>query len=82
MERIERRTSRRARRRQGLRLVFGTLLLGIGGVLLARNPGLEIPLSIARLELYARDSWRAVLANGTRLPVARSGHARLRQRMG
>jgi two-component system LytT family response regulator len=37
---------------------------------------------LARLELYARDSWRAVLADGTRLPVSRSGHARLRQRMG
>jgi len=49
MERIEARTSRRARRRQGLRLVFGTVLLGIGGVLLARNLGLELPLSIGRL---------------------------------
>lgn len=37
---------------------------------------------LARLELYAKDSWRAVLADGTKLPVSRSGHARLRDRTG
>jgi two-component system, LytTR family, response regulator len=34
---------------------------------------------LARLELYAKDSWHAILADGTRLPVSRSGHARLKE---
>ena len=34
---------------------------------------------LRRLELYAKDSWIAVLADGTKLPVSRSGHARLRE---
>jgi len=37
---------------------------------------------LARLDLYARDSWLAILADGTRLPVSRAGHARLRERIG
>ena len=32
---------------------------------------------LARLELYAKDSWIAILADGTRMPVSRTGHARL-----
>jgi two-component system LytT family response regulator len=33
---------------------------------------------LARIELYAKDSRRAVLRDGTRLPLSRSGYARLR----
>lgn len=33
---------------------------------------------LARLELYAKDSWIAILADGTKLPVSRAGYARLR----
>jgi two-component system LytT family response regulator len=32
---------------------------------------------MARIEPYARDSRIAILADGTRLPVSRSGYARL-----
>lgn len=32
-----------------------------------------------RLELYAKDSYVAILQDGTRLPVSRSGYARLRE---
>jgi two-component system LytT family response regulator len=45
----------------------------------------SIILSVARVssfELYAKDSRVAVLADGTKLPVSRSGYARLRQRLG
>lgn len=34
---------------------------------------------LARLELYAKDSRVAILADGTRLPVSRAGYARLRE---
>jgi two-component system LytT family response regulator len=34
---------------------------------------------LARLELYAKDSHVAILADGTRLPVSRSGYARLKE---
>jgi len=34
------------------------------------------------LELYAKDSWIARLADGTRLPVSRAGHARLKELLG
>lgn len=37
---------------------------------------------LARLELYAKDSWVAILADGTRIPVSRTGHARLRELLG
>jgi two-component system, LytTR family, response regulator len=37
---------------------------------------------LARLELYAKDSWIAILGDGTKLPVSRSGHARLRELIG
>jgi two-component system LytT family response regulator len=37
---------------------------------------------LARLDLYAKDSWIAVLADGTKIPVSRSGHQRLRELLG
>src|SRR3984893_6970049 len=37
---------------------------------------------VARIEPYAKDSRVAVLADGTRLPVSRSGYARLLEAMG
>jgi two-component system LytT family response regulator len=37
---------------------------------------------LARLDLYAKDSWIAILADGSKLPVSRSGHARLRELIG
>ncbi|MEO8276286.1 MAG: response regulator [Thermoanaerobaculia bacterium] len=37
---------------------------------------------LARLELYAKDSWIAFLADGTRIPVSRAGHARLKELLG
>jgi len=37
---------------------------------------------LARFELYAKDSWIAILADGTRIPVSRSGHARLKELLG
>jgi two-component system LytT family response regulator len=37
---------------------------------------------LARLDLYAKDSWIAILADGTKIPVSRSGHARLRELIG
>jgi two-component system LytT family response regulator len=33
---------------------------------------------LARLELYAKDSRVAILVDGTRIPVSRSGYARLK----
>jgi two-component system LytT family response regulator len=36
---------------------------------------------MARIEPYARDSRIAILAGGTRLPVSRSGYARLLEAM-
>lgn len=33
---------------------------------------------LARLELYAKDSWIAILTDGTKLPVSRAGYTRLR----
>ena len=37
---------------------------------------------LARLDLYAKDSWLAILADGSKLPVSRQGHARLRELLG
>jgi two-component system LytT family response regulator len=37
---------------------------------------------LARLELYAKDSWIAILNDGTRIPVSRAGHARLKELLG
>lgn len=34
---------------------------------------------LARLERYAKDSYLAILADGTRLPVSRAGHVRLQR---
>jgi two-component system LytT family response regulator len=34
---------------------------------------------LARVELYAKDSRIAILADGTKLPVSRSGYQRLQQ---
>ena len=34
---------------------------------------------LARLELYAKDSYLAVLQDGKQIPVSRSGHARLKE---
>jgi two-component system LytT family response regulator len=36
---------------------------------------------IAKIELYAKDSRVAILRDGTRLPVSRSGYARLREQL-
>ena len=37
---------------------------------------------LARIEPYAKDSWLAVLADGTRLPVSRTGYSRLKELIG
>ncbi len=37
---------------------------------------------LARLDLYSKDSWIAILTDGTKLPVSRSGYARLKERLG
>jgi len=37
--------------------------------------------AIARIEAPTKDSWCAVLADGKRIPVSRSGHARLKELM-
>ena len=34
---------------------------------------------LARLDLYAKDSYVAILTDGSRLPVSRAGHARLKE---
>jgi two-component system LytT family response regulator len=37
---------------------------------------------LARLELYTKDSWLAILRDGKQLPVSRSGHAKLKELIG
>jgi len=37
---------------------------------------------LSRIEPYAKDSWLAVLADGTRLPVSRTGYSRLKELIG
>lgn len=37
---------------------------------------------LAKLELYSKDSWLAVLRDGKQLPVSRTGHARLKELIG
>ncbi len=37
---------------------------------------------LARIEPYAKDSWLAILTDGSRLPVSRSGYSRLKELMG
>ena len=38
--------------------------------------------ALARLEAYGRGSYVAILADGSRVPVSREGHARLKQLLG
>ena len=38
--------------------------------------------AIARLEAYAKGSYVAILTDGTRVPVSREGHARLKALLG
>jgi len=37
---------------------------------------------LARIDLYGKDSWLAILADGTKLPMSRAGHARLKALIG
>jgi two-component system LytT family response regulator len=37
---------------------------------------------LARIEPYAKDSWLAVLTDGSRLPVSRTGYSRLKELIG
>ena len=37
---------------------------------------------LARIEPYAKDSWLAILTDGTRLPVSRTGYSRLKELIG
>jgi len=37
---------------------------------------------LARIEPYAKDSWLAILTDGSRLPVSRSGYSRLKEIIG
>ena len=42
-----------------------------------------VPLDrIRKVELYAKNSREATLADGTRVPVSREGHARLKELLG
>jgi two-component system LytT family response regulator len=34
---------------------------------------------LARIELYSKDSYVAILNDGTRLPISRSGYAKLQE---
>jgi len=38
--------------------------------------------SLSRLEGYAKSGFTAILADGTRVPVSREGHARLKRLLG
>jgi len=37
---------------------------------------------LARIEPYAKDSWLAILGDGSKLPVSRTGYSRLKELMG
>ena len=37
---------------------------------------------LARIDLYGKDSWLAILSDGTKLPMSRAGHARLKELIG
>jgi two-component system LytT family response regulator len=37
---------------------------------------------LARIEPYAKDSWLAILSDGAKLPVSRSGYSRLKELIG
>jgi two-component system LytT family response regulator len=37
---------------------------------------------LARIDLYGKDSWLAILADGKKLPMSRTGHAKLKELIG
>lgn len=37
---------------------------------------------LARIDLYGKDSWLAILGDGTKLPMSRTGHAKLKELIG
>jgi two-component system LytT family response regulator len=37
---------------------------------------------LARIDLYGKDSWLAILADGSKLPMSRTGHAKLKELIG
>ena len=37
---------------------------------------------LARIELYGKDSWLAILSDGAKLPMSRTGHAKLKELIG
>lgn len=37
---------------------------------------------LVRIEPYAKDSWLAILKDGGRLPISRTGYARLKELIG
>lgn len=37
---------------------------------------------LSRIDLYGKDSWLAILADGTKLPMSRTGHAKLKELIG
>lgn len=37
---------------------------------------------LARIDLYGKDSWLAILADGTKLPMSRTGHTKLKELIG
>ena len=37
---------------------------------------------LARIDLYGKDSWLAILSDGTKLPMSRTGHGRLKELIG
>ncbi|HEY5808438.1 MAG TPA: LytTR family DNA-binding domain-containing protein, partial [Povalibacter sp.] len=37
---------------------------------------------LARIDLYGKDSWLAILSDGSKLPMSRTGHAKLKELIG
>jgi two-component system LytT family response regulator len=37
---------------------------------------------LARIDLYGKDSWLAILSDGSKLPMSRTGHAKLKGLIG
>ncbi len=37
---------------------------------------------LARIDLYGKDSWLAILSDGTKLPMSRTGHTKLKELIG
>lgn len=37
---------------------------------------------LARIDLYGKDSWLAILSDGSKLPMSRTGHAKLKEMIG